>query len=102
MTRQSRFGTRAAVPSSNIDTSIWNLSFNSTDSSLITNIGRIRVDKTKLATLSSSSKDESSKSNHEILGNSGSWVTWNGQNFLWLPPNYRASSFVVSPSGSTI
>ncbi|PQE19375.1 vegetative incompatibility HET-E-1 protein [Rutstroemia sp. NJR-2017a BBW] len=32
----------------------------------------------------------------------GPWVLWNNQNLLWLPPDFRASTSVISYTGSTI
>ncbi|PQE14247.1 vegetative incompatibility HET-E-1 protein [Rutstroemia sp. NJR-2017a BVV2] len=81
---------------------ISSLLFDSIDSSLITNIGRIRVRRTKLATLSNTSQKGNSKSDREGLGISGSWVTWNGENLLWLPPDYRGWTSNISPSYSTV
>ncbi|KAH8783639.1 hypothetical protein BGZ57DRAFT_884992 [Hyaloscypha finlandica] len=36
------------------------------------------------------------------LGINGSWITWNAQNLLWLPPDYRAFSSAISLSGSVV
>ena len=71
---------------------VSSLSFDNTDSCLITNIGRIKVNKTRLAALSDSSQEGRGKSNREGLGISGPWVTWNAENLLWLPPGYRGQS----------
>jgi hypothetical protein len=52
--------------------------------------------------LSISSQEVGSKSNYEGLGISGSWVTWNNQNLLWLPPGFRAWTSNISYTGSTL
>ena len=85
-----------------VDGYISSLSFDSTDLSLITNVGLIRIGKTRLATLSDSSYEGSSKGDYEGLGISGSWVTWNGLDLLWLPPDFRATRYTISPSISTV
>ena len=85
-----------------VDSYISSLLFDTTDLILITNIGRIKVDGTELSSLSISSQEQGGKSNRKGLGISGSWVTWNAQNLLWLPPDYRATSSHVSLSGSTV
>jgi WD40 repeat protein len=85
-----------------VNSYIWTLLFDSTDSSLITDIGLIKVNKTELASLSNSFQKGSGKSNYEGLSVSGSWVVWNAQNLLWLPPNYRGPDIAVSPSCSTV
>ncbi|KFY78543.1 hypothetical protein V499_02323 [Pseudogymnoascus sp. VKM F-103] len=68
---------------------ISSLLFDIADSSLITNIGRIKLGKPKLVSVSESSQEGGRKSNRKGLAISGSWITWNAQNLLWLPPDYR-------------
>ena len=85
-----------------VNSKITSLLFNITDSILITNIGHIKVDRTKLPTLSESSQEASSQSDCQGLGINGSWITWNAQNLLWLPPDYRAISSDISLSGSAV
>ena len=77
---------------------ISSLLFDRTNSSLITNIDRIRVDRAGRTALSDSSREGSCNRNREGLGISGSWITWNKQNLLWLPPNFRVSTYKISPS----
>jgi WD40 repeat protein len=85
-----------------IDTYISRLSFDITETIVITNIGRIKIDKTRHSTLSKSSQEGGSKSYRQGLGISGPWVTWDTQNLLWLPPNYRPMHSDISLSGSTV
>ncbi|KFY30639.1 hypothetical protein V493_01778 [Pseudogymnoascus sp. VKM F-4281 (FW-2241)] len=80
---------------------ISSLLFDITDMVLITNIGRITLGKTELASLSESSQ-EGGKSHLKGLAIRGSWVTWNAQNLLWLPPDYRDMCSDISLSGSTL
>jgi WD40 repeat protein len=79
---------------------ISSLSFNSTNSVLSTNIGRMRVDGAGPTTFSNSSLKGSS--NLEGLGISGSWITWYKQNLLWLPHDFRAKTYNISPSKSIV
>ena len=85
-----------------VDRYISSLSFESTDSNLITNIGLIRIGKTRLATLSDSSHEGSSKGGYKGLCIRGSWVTWNGLDLLRLPPDFRTTRYTISPSMSTV
>jgi WD40 repeat protein len=85
-----------------VDGDVKSLLFNVTNSILITNIGHLKLDETINLPLPISSRVLSSKSHCKGLGVSGSWVLWNGQNLLWLPPDFRATTFVISYSGSTL
>jgi WD40 repeat protein len=85
-----------------VDSYVCTLSFDVTNSILITNIGRIKVNRTKGHSLSISSQEVDGKSDRDGLGINGSWVTWNAQNLLWLPPDFRATTSDISPTGSTI
>ena len=85
-----------------VNTSISSLSFNSTNTSLVTNIGLIKVDRTGLPLTLESSQSGRSKGNRQGLGISRSWVAWNDQNIVWLPPDYRPRVSDISPSGSTV
>jgi WD40 repeat protein len=84
-----------------VDGHIRSLSFDVTNSILITNIGHLKLDETTNLPLPTSSRGLSSKS-RKGLGVSGSWVLWNGQNLLWLPPDFRATTSVISYTGSTL
>ncbi|TAQ83564.1 hypothetical protein B7494_g8112 [Chlorociboria aeruginascens] len=85
-----------------VDGDIGSLSFDVTNSILITNIGHLKLDETTNLPLPTSSRGLSSKSHLEGLGVRGSWVLWNGQNLLWLPPDFRAITAVISYTGSTL
>jgi WD40 repeat protein len=84
------------------DSYITSLLFDISNSILITNIGRIKIDRTKPPTLSKSSQEGRGEGDSQGLSISGSWVTWNTQKFLWLPPDYRAITCNISQSGSTV
>ena len=80
---------------------ISTLSFDITNSILITNIGRVKVNTAGFLTLPISSQ-EGGKSDRKGLGISGPWVIWNNQNLLWLPPGFRGHNSDISYTGSTL
>jgi hypothetical protein len=69
---------------------------------LITNIGRIKVDRNRIPSVPVSTQEVGGKCDPEGLGISGSWVIWNDQNLLWIPPSFRAVTSDVSLTGSTL
>jgi WD40 repeat protein len=85
-----------------VNTYITSLSFDSTDSNLLMNGGSIKVDRTGLLSRSEHPQEGRDEGGRQRLGISRSWVTWNTQNLLWLPPDYRARKFDISPSGSIV
>ncbi len=85
-----------------VDSYISTLSFDVTKSILITNTGRIVIDKTGMPSLPISSQEVNGKGDCKGLGISGPWVIWNSQNLLWLPPSFRATTSDVSLNGSTL
>jgi WD40 repeat protein len=84
-----------------INTYVTSLSFDRIDSNLLTNVGSIKVGRTGLLTTSEHPQQERDKGDRQELGISGSWVTWNTQDLLWLPPDYRPASN-ISPSRSIV
>ena len=84
-----------------VDSYVSTLLFDVTNSILITNIGRFKVDRTGIPALPISSQEVGGKCDREGLGISGSWVTWNDQNLLWLPPGFRGVTD-ISLTGSTL
>jgi WD40 repeat protein len=85
-----------------VNTYVTSLSFDSIDSNLLINGGSINVDRTGLFTRSEYPQEKRDKSDRQKLGISGSWVTWDRQNLLWLPPDFRAVSYNISPSRSIV
>ncbi len=85
-----------------VNTVITSLSFDSIDSNLLTNVGSFKVYRTELSTTSEYSQEGGSDGDRQRLSISGPWVTWNKQNLLWLPPDYRATMFDISPLGSIV
>ncbi|XTI96090.1 WD40-repeat-containing domain protein [Cenococcum geophilum] len=84
---------RQTIPT---DASISRLSFDSSNLNILTNTGCIKVDRPE------SSQELGGKGDRQGWGISRSWVTWNGQNLLWLPPDYRAIESDISQSGSRV
>ncbi|KFY92530.1 hypothetical protein V498_04889 [Pseudogymnoascus sp. VKM F-4517 (FW-2822)] len=80
---------------------ISTVSFDITNSILITNIGCLKVNTNRFLTLPASSQDVGGKSDRKGLGISGHWVIWNDENLLWLPPGFRGYSS-ISYTGSTL
>ncbi|KAK3957075.1 hypothetical protein QBC32DRAFT_1799 [Pseudoneurospora amorphoporcata] len=72
------------IPTSTMMTDI---SFDPTNRYLLTNVGRIKI-------VTETTESQVVLDNSEIYGYSleqdKSWITCNGQNVLWLPPNYRS------------
>ncbi|WPJ64265.1 hypothetical protein SMAC4_13771 [Sordaria macrospora] len=69
-------------------TSITDISFDSTNRYLRTNVGHINI---VTETTESQVVLDNSESHSYNLGQDKSWITCNGQNVLWLPLNYRPS-----------
>ncbi|THV46068.1 hypothetical protein BGAL_0419g00010 [Botrytis galanthina] len=79
-----------------------NLSFDITNSILITDIGCFRLNVNSNIPLPSSSRAINSRSHLQGLSINESWVTWNDQNLLWLPPDFRPEIFTISHTGSKL
>ncbi|KAF7952118.1 uncharacterized protein EAE97_001615 [Botrytis byssoidea] len=79
-----------------------NLSFDITNSILITDIGCFRLNINSNIPLPSSSRAINSRSRCQGLSINESWVIWNGQNLLWLPPDFRPEIFTISHTGSKL
>ena len=86
-----------------VKTYVANLSFDNIDSALLMNVGSIKVDRTKLFIAPRHSQYiKGGKGDYQGLGMRRSWVTWNTQNLLWLPPDYRVTQFDISLSRSIV
>ncbi|KAG9229631.1 hypothetical protein BJ875DRAFT_499792 [Amylocarpus encephaloides] len=72
------------------------------DSELFVNGNTIKVDGIGFFTRSQHPQDGKDDTHHQGLGLKDSWVTFNTQKMLWLPPDYRSQIFDVSPSKSMI
>ena len=90
----------------NVDHEIQTMQFDETMSYLDTNVGRIKLDATIKAPggiTSPSQVSDPSQAQRQHLQRHGyglsrdlSWITWNGDNVLWLPPGYKPSISTVS------
>jgi WD40 repeat protein len=85
-----------------VNTRVTTLSFDSIESNLLMNGGSIKVDRTGLLIRSEHRQEGRDEGDRQGLGISRSWVTWDTQNLLWLPPDYRAVSYNISPSRSIV
>ncbi|KAF7908239.1 uncharacterized protein EAF01_003994 [Botrytis porri] len=81
---------------------VRNLSFGITNSTLITDIGCFRLNINSNIPLPSSSRAINSRSHRQGLSINESWVIWNDQNLLWLPPDFRPEIFTISHTGSKL
>ncbi|TEY39704.1 hypothetical protein BOTCAL_0453g00080 [Botryotinia calthae] len=82
--------------------SVGNLSFDITNSILITDIGCFRLNINSNIPLPSYSQVINSRSHRQGLSINESWVIWNDQNLLWLPPDFRPGIFTISHTGSKL
>ena len=78
------------------------LSFDISNSILMTNFGCLEVNTTGFLTLPISSQDIGGISDRKGLGIRGHWVIWNNENLLWLPPDFRGYHYSISYTGSTL
>ncbi|PTB40405.1 hypothetical protein M441DRAFT_59154 [Trichoderma asperellum CBS 433.97] len=74
-----------------VATAIHTISFDNTASYLYTEIGPIKLD------IEHQTRAQSTIANHVSYGLSTDkcWITWNGYNILWLPPEYQPSMSAV-------
>ena len=100
-----------------IGSSLSTITFDPTDSYLLTQVGPITFGllssvsqsgdadavssaATALATTATCAKEESQESRQYSyrLSSDRSWITWHGCNVLWIPSEYRPSCFTMSGS----
>ncbi|KAF4627808.1 hypothetical protein G7Y89_g10343 [Cudoniella acicularis] len=74
----------------------------SRDSKLLINGNRIKVDRTEFLTRDQHPEESKDERYYQELSIKGSWVTLNTQRLLWLPSDYRAFRFNISPSNLII
>jgi WD40 repeat protein len=84
-----------------VNTYVSSLLFDDIESHLLTNVGSIKVDRARVFTRSEHPLEGRDKGDRQGLGIRESWVTWNAQNLLWLPP-YSRGGYTISPSRSII
>jgi WD40 repeat protein len=85
-----------------VNTDMTSLLCDNISSNLFTNVRSIKVDRIAPLTTSKYPQEGGDEGNHQGLGISESWVTWNTENLLWLPPDYRARVSDISRSRTII
>jgi WD40 repeat protein len=78
------------------------LSFDVTNSILITDIGCFKVNGTQISSLSISSQEGDNTNSCEGLGLNRAWVTWKAQNILCLPTAFWATASAISLTDSIL
>jgi WD40 repeat protein len=80
-----------------IGQALFRISFDITDSYLQTNIGTIEISALSgPRPLLSHSEPQSPQYQGLALSSDGVWITYNSENLIWLPLDYRPSCLVVS------
>lgn len=80
-----------------VGTAINNLSFHRTRPYLRTNIGLIGpLDRRRLLEQSDGTTSFSGRTVGYGVSSSRAWITWDGEDVLWLPPQYRSERSVVA------
>ena len=88
--------TGALLQKLKINTTLRELSFNPQDSYLVTDIGSIILD------LSSSHSTQEPNWSRYSIRSDRFWITWNGRNVLWVPPEYRSLTSTVRETSIAI
>jgi WD40 repeat protein len=84
-----------------IGKALFNISFDTTGSCLHTGIGTIAVDASSALNMTPSITDpQNPRYQGGALSSDGAWITYNAENLVWLPSEYRPSCSTVS--GKTI
>jgi len=78
---------------------LFSISFDTTGSCLHTEIGTISVDASSALT-PSVTDPQNPRYQGGVLSSDGAWITYNSENLVWLPSEYRSSCSAVS--GKTI
>jgi len=81
-----------------VGTVLWKISFNNTGSCLHTDIGTITVNASSASNMAPSVTGPRYQGGG--LSSDRAWITYNSENLVWLPPEYRPSCSAVS--GKTI
>ncbi|XTI83259.1 WD40 repeat-like protein [Cenococcum geophilum] len=80
---------------------LHDISFDATGSYLYTEIGAIVISATSLSnTITAVTEPQHAHYHYAALGSDKAWITYNSENLLWLPSEYRPSCSAVS--GNTI
>ena len=87
----------ACLQTLDVGCSIFSLSFNASSSGLLTEIGAIDLDLPLSLNIATAQKlDSHPKYQATALTSDGIWITYNSQNVVWLPSEYRPFCSAVS------
>jgi hypothetical protein len=76
---------------------LFSISFDTTGSCLHTEIGTIAVDASSASNMTPSVMDpQNPRYQGGALSSDGAWITYNSENVVWLPSEYRPSCSAVS------
>ncbi|KAF2466665.1 uncharacterized protein BDR25DRAFT_359181 [Lindgomyces ingoldianus] len=80
---------------------LFNISFDATGSYLCTEIGRVDINGSNSSSLASITMTSISVPQNPIyrglaLSSDGAWITYNSENLVWLPSEYRPLRSIVS------
>ena len=80
------------------------LRFNSYDSNILhTQVGTLDIRSNKFEVVNSGSEETLPRINTYGLSKNRTWITFNGQYLLWLPPGYRPQEFeLFAVSGNSV
>ena len=94
-------GSGACLQTLDIGKTLFKISFDTTGSYLRTEIGTIAIDTSSAVSMRPSARD-SQKPRYKgvALSSDGAWITYNSENLVWLPSEYRPSCSAVL--GTTI
>ncbi|EXM12786.1 hypothetical protein FOTG_18735 [Fusarium oxysporum f. sp. vasinfectum 25433] len=88
-----------------VGTTLNSISFDTTSSYLLTDVGSLRLNGVytgeEAQTQAQASPQEVPRQGYGLSSNR-EWISWNGHTLLWLPPDYRPSRSAVSSSSIAI
>ncbi|KAK7178376.1 Vegetative incompatibility protein HET-E-1-like protein 15 [Paraphaeosphaeria sporulosa] len=92
-------GSGACLQTLEIGPSLRSVSFNASGSGLLTNIGVINLGQLLSSNITTTIQElESPKYQATALSSDETWITYNSQNVVWLPSEYRPHCSAVSES----
>jgi WD40 repeat protein len=93
------------VQTLNVGTSLKTISFDAMSSCLITDIGLIRLNSANPPDISTETQGLAPLQLARLeygLSSDRTWISWNGHDVLWLPPDYRPSASAILLSSFAI
>ena len=96
-------GSGACLKTLNVGRAVSNIAFDTTGSYLLTDTGAISWNiSSDSNTAPATTALEEPRHHGYGLNADKAWITWNGQNVLWLPSEYRSSRSAVASSSIVI